>query len=320
MSFLRRLPGLFFNQDGGAAAGGGGSPAAGAAGGGAPAGGSATTAGAGTPPPATAAAPAGAAPATPSDWVSGITDESLRGYAANKGWKSPADAVHSYLNLEKLHGVPAEQIVKLPKDAAAPEWNDVYKRLGRPDKPDGYTIPAPQGAQADPAFVKWAQDTFHGANLTAKQAEVLASKWNEFQGTTAKAHADAQAAKLKDETESLKKEWGGTYDQNLEIAKRGVAKLGLDGDFLDKLEGVIGKAKVIKTMHKLGASVGEGTFVDGNGGTGPRDGARTPAEAQARLASLKADKNWVTRYLAKDADAIKEANDLMALGWGTESA
>src|ERR1700744_2257527 len=49
-----------------------------------------------------AAASAGGSAATV-DWSTGLSED-LRGYAANKGWKGPADIVESYRGMEKLLG------------------------------------------------------------------------------------------------------------------------------------------------------------------------------------------------------------------------
>src|SRR3990167_3081868 len=77
-------------------------------------------------------------------WTDGLPQETL-GFVEKKGWKGNADVITSYQNLEKLQGVPAERIIKLPEKLEGTEMDVIYNRLGRPEKPDGYKIPVPEG-------------------------------------------------------------------------------------------------------------------------------------------------------------------------------
>src|ERR1700687_1920968 len=72
-------------------------------------------------------------------------DAETQGMFKNKGWdaKTPAEAAHeaakSYREAERYLGVPQDQIVLLPKDAAdAAGWKQscVFIRM-RPKQPDG---------------------------------------------------------------------------------------------------------------------------------------------------------------------------------------
>src|SRR3990167_6497041 len=80
-------------------------------------------------------------------WYDSFTDAGVKTHAVTKQWATPEDAVRSNLNLEKLIGVPQDQILKLPKaDADAAEWNPIYDRLGRPKTAEEYALkrrPAP---------------------------------------------------------------------------------------------------------------------------------------------------------------------------------
>ena len=160
---------------------------------------------------------------------------------------------NSYRNAEKLLG--GEKLV-LPKDATDQAGCDaLYNKLGRPEKPDGYKIPLPEGS-AGGEFEAWAKNTFHGAGLTQQQAESVGSKFNEMMAATiAKDEAESkqQAAQ---ERVAIEKEWGADFKANEEIAKRAVAALGktvgIDGLDLDKMEQAFGLAKSLKMMEQMG--------------------------------------------------------------------
>src|SRR4051812_7514574 len=89
----------------------------------------------GTPPPSTGTPPpSGGAPAAPADWTAGL-NEATRGFVENRGFKDPQTLADSYVNLEKLMGVPKDRLLQVPeKDDDAEGWGKVYNRLGRPEK------------------------------------------------------------------------------------------------------------------------------------------------------------------------------------------
>jgi hypothetical protein len=160
---------------------------------------------------------------------------------------------NSYRNAEKLLG--GEKLV-LPKDASDQAgWDALYNKLGRPEKPDGYKIPLPEGS-AGGEFEAWARNTFHGAGLTQTQAELVGNKFNEMMAQTiAKDEAEAkqQAAQ---ERVAIEKEWGADFKANEEIARRATAALGktvgIDGLDLDRMEQAFGLAKSLKMMEQIG--------------------------------------------------------------------
>jgi len=269
--------------DGTGAASGAGAPAAGA---GAPGAGSAT-------PPA-------------SDWTSGMDAETL-GFVQTKGWRSNADAVTSYRGLEKLVGYPQDKLVQLPKDANdEAAWGSVYAKMGRPETPDGYKLPVPQGD--DGAFAKVAAPALHKLGLSAKQAEGLATWWNEAQAGMVKAQADATAAKHKADSDSLRAEWGAAFDKNASVVDRAAQAFGVDQPTLEALKQVLGPAKAMKFFHGIGAKMGEADYVDGKG---QGLGVMTPEQAKSELAALKADKAWGDKYISGDKEARAQMDRLL---------
>lgn len=275
----------------GAAAGSGaaGTGAAGGAGAGGSgqAGGAGAAAGAGSATTGTATTTAGVT----TEWSSGFNDEQ-KGYVQNKGFKDPASMVESYRNLEKLMGSPQERILKLPEKADDPAWNDVYNRIGRPTDPKEYKITAPEGMKLDENFSSWAQKAFHDSGLSTAQATKLIEAWNQSQVSTLKGQTEAGQAALRDGEAALKKEWGGAFDQNKDIAGRAARGLGLDSAKIDKLEMALGLQDTMKLLHGLGTKMGEDNFVIGQSG----NRALTPNSAVAKINELRADPGFVKRY------------------------
>lgn len=279
--------------------------------GGAPAAPSASSALSNTP-AAAPAAPATGAPATPAasaapaaDWLNGLP-ETTRGFVTNKGWKSNAEVLDSYQNLEKLVGAPQDKIIKLPADDDKAGWDSVYSRLGRPADPKEYSIVADKEKGGDPAFAEWASKNFHELGLSTKQGQSLVAKFAEYTGNFQKTQEAAQIQRLQEGATNLKKEWGAAYEQNVQIAKRGAAVQGVDKGLLDKIESAIGFDGVMKLFHGFGAKTGESAFVQGQGG----NGALTPQAAMDKISALKADPGFVKRYTGGDATARAEMQRL----------
>jgi hypothetical protein len=247
--------------------------------------------------------PPAPAPA-PESWSSSLPDD-IRGYVELKGFKDAGTVVSSYRELEKAIGVPKERLLKLPEKPDAPEWNEIYNRLGKPSKAEEYLLQKKEGA--DPTLAKWAEETFHGANLTRDQADKVMTKWNEMVGKQSAELTAANEAKTKVEVEGLKKEWGMAFDQKMNIADRAAEKYGLDEKDVQAIASTLGRTKVIKLLSEIGSSLGEDSFVTG----GSANVVKTPAAAKAELDALKFDDDFGKKLLAGDV-ATQERLDKLS--------
>ena len=109
-----------------------------------------------------------------SEWTADLPEDA-RGFVKNKGWAKPADLLDSYRHLERLVG--AERLA-LPRDENdRANWERVWNRLGRPEKPEGYKLPLPEKG-GDKALAKAFAARAHDLGLTAKQARGLTDWWN----------------------------------------------------------------------------------------------------------------------------------------------
>ena len=156
--------------------------------------------------------------------------------------------------------------LKLPgKDATPDDWAAFYKSIGAPESAEAYELPVPEGEDA--AFAKTASEWFKDAGLLPQQAQALAGKWNEFVSAqkTAVQTAEAERVKALDsrnkaEEASLKNEWGGEHEANMELARRAVRQFipqAKAGDVITAIEDKIGYAETMKFMHAIGKGLGE---------------------------------------------------------------
>lgn len=250
------------------------------------------------PAPAAAGAPAAGA------WFDSIEDGDLKGYVQNKGWKDPVELANGYRNLEKLLG---GEKIPMPKGAEDKEgWARVYDALGRPKSADEYGLPVPDGGSPD--FAKAAAAKFHELGLSKGQAEALAGWYNEQAQSQMGAVQQAQAAKVEQDLQALKGEWGGAYEENIELGRRAAREFGLDAAKLTALENAFGTGEMLKFMSKIGRGLTEHTFEGGRSATGF---GMTPEAARQRIAALRDDRDFTSKYLGGNADARAEMERLM---------
>lgn len=114
----------------------------------------------------------------------------------------------SYMNLEKLMGVPQEQL-KLPAKADDVEgWKGIYAKLGMPEKADGYMFNLPKDAPTENA--DFARKMFHELGLSKRQGETLFTKWNDHAASFLKQQETQASQEAEKQVNSLKSEWGKT--------------------------------------------------------------------------------------------------------------
>lgn len=246
--------------------------------------------------------PAGGDP-TPSSWTQSLSPE-LQEFVNTKGFKDPASVLDSYRNLEKLRGVPQDRLLKLPETPDAPEWKDVYSKLGVPDNAEGYGLQATEGG--DEKFLNWAKETFHGLNLTKDQAHKLVEGFNQFAQDKTEMSANEYNEKVKTQEMDLKKDWGSAYHQNVANAQNAARAFDIPGEAVDALEKVMGFDGVMKFLNNIGTKIGESNFHTGEGRQGFGGGDSdllTPSQAKAKIASLKQDPTFTQKYLAGDGEA-----------------
>lgn len=251
------------------------------------------------------AAPTGS-PAQETSWNAGF-DEDTNAFIQNKGWKSPADILSSYRNLEKFAG-GSKNLLELPgADADEEALNNFYNKLGRPESPDKYGIQPPEGADND--LVEWFKSAAHKTGLSDKQATSLFDAWNTMSGERLQAMESMQREESEKAITDLKKEWGQAYNQQIDAGKRAVAALGYDENSLNALESKMGTADMLRLFATLGSKMGEDNFVSSER-SGQSFGV-TPAAAKQQIADLKMDKNFMDQYLKGNPDAISKMKRLM---------
>jgi hypothetical protein len=249
-------------------------------------------------PPVTAPEATPAPVANTDTWYSSIQDTDLKAYTENKGWKNPQDAIVGYKNLESKLGTA----INLPSEKATPEEiNAFYAKLGRPESPDAYQLPVPEGQ--DGSFAQNMAKVMFDSGIPSKSAQALASAWNDYQAQQAQAHNEQQAQAEQTQIATLKSEWGAKYDTNEAIAKNAAKAFGVTGDQIDQLQKVMGFDGAMKFFAGLGSKIGEDKFISGNTNGTLATMPMTKEQASQELVRLTADKEFYAKYRANDPEA-----------------
>lgn len=252
----------------------------------------------------TVPAVAPAIPAAEQSWWGGLDDET-KGYVQNKGLasKTASEAFAAvskfHREAEKMIGAPANELVRLPREANSPEWAGVHKRLGALDKAEDYKFEGLKRAgdkEVEAGLVDTLRKAAFNAHLAPDAAAAMAKEViGHLDGVDAGKLAET-TANLDKEKKLLKDNWGNNEAANMVVARAAANALGVTPEAVAALEKTIGYSKVMEMFRTIGTKIGEDRFIMGGGGGGST--IMTKDQAQAEKTALKSDKAWVTRFLA----------------------
>jgi hypothetical protein len=258
-------------------------------------------------------------------WYDGkITDAVEIGHLQNRGWDkldaagAAAAAVKAHREAEKHLGLPADQLLRMPKDGSDVAALDaIYQRLGAPKEAKGYDdtlngIKFEDGSTLDDGLKNTIRTIAHRNHLTPAQTADLAKEIVKLADTDETGDkADAQA-KYEIEAADLRRNWGANMEVNTAIARSAAQKVGISADALATIEKASGYKAVMEAFLKIGQAMGEDQFIrDPNnpgGGT-----VLSREQAIAKLDELKSDKAFVAKYLAGDERAAAEMMKLTTI-------
>lgn len=208
--------------------------------------------------PAPAAAPAAAAPVSAAS--------ALMGDPAGAAPAAAAPAADPAAPAGDPAAPAAPVALTMPsKDATPEEWSAFYAQIGRPETPEGYELPVPEGDNGE--FAKSMAPILHKHGVSAEQAKGLAADWNamvaaqvaEMNAADAAAAAATNAKNMAEAT-ALKNEWGQAHDANMHFAKLAVQQFipsDKAGDVIAAIESKLGYKATIQFLHGIGKGLGE---------------------------------------------------------------
>lgn len=228
-------------------------------------------------------APAQAAPVTTAPATTGGTSWIKDDGTFGEGWQSklPEDirnadslkVMGSFTDLAKSYVATKAMVGKkleAPREDATPEQIAAWRKtVGAPDDVQGYygdaktlrpdSVPeALWNADSEKAFLAIA----HKHHLPVAAVKDILAFQGEITGQAVQ-QSEAEFAKFKEgQIATLRKEWGGEFDGNIELAKRVAQTVGLDPMTNEMFQ----KADVVQAFAKLGKLFSEDKIVKGDTG------------------------------------------------------
>jgi hypothetical protein len=169
-------------------------------------------------------------PVSGKTWKEAISEE----YRSNPNIEkfTELDALaKSYINAVSMIGTDK---IPLPgKTATDEQWNEVYNKLGRPESADKYTLELKTDvAPIDENVIKGFAQNAHKLGLNNKQAQGILEFYKQtLEGSAKEMSVNMETAQA-EATNTLRSEWGKTYDENLRKASS-VAQTYLEPELLD---------------------------------------------------------------------------------------
>lgn len=199
--------------------------------------------------------------------------------------------------------IPSDEIARIPRDPASPEWGALRERLGKPKDPTAYTFDGMNLKPEDEAFYR---PLAHELHLSPEAAKQLAVKLAERSTSLTTAQAAQKEAATGAQMAELDRMWGGQKAGNMQLAENAIAALKLPEPVAAALKE---SAVAMEALRDLGVKLGEARFSGGGGGNG-NSRSYTKPQAEGRIAELRSDRGWVDRWLKGGAQEIQELADL----------
>ena len=195
------------------------------------------------------------------------------------------DFVKSYLSAQKLVG--ANKVAIPNKMATDEDWDEVYKKLGRPEKPDDYKYSF-KDDEINQDQLKSFNETAHRIGLLPKQAERIIKFYNELNEQQQADQLKVFEEKQVEAMSNLKKEFGPTYNKRLDQAKKlATETLGtemLNNTILKDGSRLGDNVSVIKAFSMLADKLSEDEIIKGEG-----TGYVTAKEIENEISELTED-------------------------------
>lgn len=157
---------------------------------------------------------------------------------------------------------PEPFLSQLPKEGDAEGWSNVWNKLGRPEKAEGYDLPVPEGDSGE--FAGSASGKMYELGLSKSQARGIAEWYNTQQSQVIDQYNQQREQQATDNVAAIRKEWGNNFDANVAIANKAVAAyLPPEAVAALKESGLGSNPHFVKAFHKIGQSLSEAKVING---------------------------------------------------------
>ena len=248
---------------------------------------------------------------TAARWYDGYDDDA-KAFVAAKGYVNDdmatalQKAIRGHQSAEKHFGLPADQILRMPKDTTDPNYQTAYERimaLAVPQKPEEYVFDGVRfqdGTTLDPDDQKFLRDTAAKYKLTRDQAAGLAADLAARIEAAGASEGNEAATRRAANDIALRQTWNAEHDNKRFTAAQVAAAAGLPDGIIEEWAASYDTPKFIACMNALltvAPALNDAAIHRGGGVVNRTPGSLDAEGAQRRLDELMADKGWADRYL-----------------------
>ncbi len=161
--------------------------------------------------------------------------------------------------------------VNIPtEESSAEDKSSFYRKLGRPDTPEGYKIPTvAEGQEVNKEFFGGMAAVAHESGMSGSQFDKMVGRYMDFEAKVKEAET-AEFNRYREESDrKLHETYGADYDANIELSKRAYTEYANDDlkELLstDKYASLMNEPAFIDMMVGIGKKNMDDTFVKGEG-------------------------------------------------------
>ena len=191
--------------------------------------------------------------------------------------------------------------VKIPApDAPQDQWDAFYKKLGKPDTIDAYTVS--EKGQGDETVTKL-RSAAHRASLTPAQWNVMRDGYADV----LEEQIAVQREEMRQAEDTLKAEWGGAYEGNVKRMQKAIRLYGGDEALQSVLKGGLGNdVYFLKMMDRFSKALRDERII--------RDDTDSPNASsdnlKAELDDIAKSEAYLSPHHADHEKAMKRAKYL----------
>ncbi len=235
-------------------------------------------------------------------WLDRLPEELAEAKPTLGKFQNFGDLAKSYVSLQTVIGKKANAVA-VPNEKSTPEEIAAYRKaVGVPDAPDGYKLKPeqlPEGLTWDDELGKGFAEIAHRHNIPAAAMQELAARYMASETAKLEEYSKSANAELEAGKTELRKEFGGNYEANIQLAARVANTVGLDPESPGLRD-----PNVVKALVRMGKMVSEDKISQLS--QGAQAGALSAKDIMTNPANP-----YHKRYQEGDLETVGMVRDLM---------
>ena len=230
-----------------------------------------------------------------------------KAYLDKKGWTEEnyvEQSFKAYRNLEKMMG-GSKDIVEFPKEGDSEGYNALLRRMGLPEKKEGYTYDTGDD-EAKTKVVDALKDVAIKSKMTQRQfndfVEAFIAKDAELAESSKNSFIEAKKQQLNEYAASKGKEFASIKDGT----DRALRMYGITEEERLGLENGIGIARFYDLFGTIGKNLQEGNLIS----KANDSVTKTTETYKLELDKLFNNQEFMLKYMNGDIEALNKVNDL----------